>query len=174
LHDAATRFCPPYEIDAERPSALRITLRDPTGERPKVTLLHRYERRLFLKASYLRVESSVPGEGPSRGGELRFRFRGWFASQRSSLSWKQPVAGGAEWLQRLEGPLRSAVGRVEAVQALAIRWSPDRHVWRLELETMSGSMMSGITSFLPIAVPFDREEAEGIIALIDALGGTRS
>ena len=153
---------------------LRITLEDPTGRRPNIGLRHRYERRLFLRANYLRVESSVPGNGPPAEGELRFRFRGWFSRQRASLSWKQPVVGGDEWLRRLEEPLRACVEHVEAVQSLEIRWSSRAAMWRVALETLSGSMMSGITSFLPIAVAFDKKEAEGIIALIDALAATRS
>ena len=174
LRQAASRFCPPYEVEWEQRSALRITLQDPGGTRPNITLRHRYERRLFLKASYLRIESWVPGLGPSVEGELAFKFRGWFNRQRTTLRWKEPVSGGEDWLRRLEEPLRAAVGQVEAVQSLGIRWSPKRRAWRVRLETMSGSMMSGITSFLPIAVPFDQGEAEGIIAMIDALAATGS
>ena len=62
---------------------------------------------------------------------------------------------------------------IQAVQLLRIDWSARRQVWRLDLETLSGSMMSGITAVLPIAVPFDREEAAGVIAVIDALAATR-
>lgn len=169
LKDAARAFCPPYEVQEVAPWALRITLSDTEGRRPNLVLAHRNVRRLFLKANYLTVTSSVGGAGPEEDGEITFKFRGWFSRQRASLRWTAAVSGGDEWLQRLEPPLLGAVREVEAVQSLGIRWSANKKTWRLRLETMSGSMVSGITSMLPIAVPFDRKEAEGIISMIDTL-----
>jgi hypothetical protein len=169
LREAAERFCPPYEVYEESKHALRIKLRDPSGSRPNLTLSHRPVRRLFLKANYLRITCSVPGNGPDSDGELTFRFLGWFSRQRGSVSWKKGSTGGDDWLRRLEGPLLEAVRNVEAVESARILWSAKQRVWRLELETMSGSMMSGITAFMPISVPFDRREAGGILAMVDAL-----
>jgi len=149
---------------------LRIKLRDPSGVRPDLILSHRPVRRLFLKANYTRIECNVPGDGPDSDGELSFRFLGWFSRQRGSVAWKtQPTSGGDEWLRRLREPLLDAARKIEAVQSARIRWSAKKRVWRVELETLSGSMMSGITAMLPIAVPFDRKEAEGILAIVDAL-----
>jgi len=172
LKDAARAFCPPYEVEEVAPWALRITLTDAEGRRPKLVLAHRNVRRLFLKANYLTVACTVRGAGPGEDGELTFKFRGWFSRQRASLRWNPAVSGGDEWLKRLEPPLLGAIRDVEAVQSLGIRWSAKKKTWRLRLETMSGSMLSGITSMLPIAVPFDRKEAEGIISMIDALAAT--
>jgi hypothetical protein len=42
-------------------------------------------------------------------------------------------------------------------------------VWRVRLETLSGSMMSGFMTPLPVAVPFDQREADSFIALVDVL-----
>lgn len=169
LHEAARSFCPPYEVVNLAKVHLRIKLRDPSGARPDLTLRHRHVRRLFFRANYTRVTCNVPGDGPRSDGELIFRFLGWFSRQRGSLVWKKEPLGGEEWLSRYRGPLLEAVRSVEAVQSARILWSAEGHVWRIELETLSGSMMSGITAFLPIAVPFDRNEAEGIVAMIDTL-----
>jgi hypothetical protein len=170
LHEAAERFCPPYEVHEESKGALRIKLRDPSGVRPDLVLSHRPVRRLFLKANYTRIVCNVPGDGPDSDGELTFRFLGWFSRQRGTVAWrKQPSSGGDEWLRRLRAPLLDAVRNIEAVQSARIQWSAKRRVWRVELETLSGSMMSGITALVPIGVPFDRKEAEGILAMVDAL-----
>lgn len=174
LREAALRFCPPYEVLEESKGRLRIKLSDPQGRRPDLSLSHRNERRMFLKANYLHIACTVPGEGPSVDGQVSFRFRGWFSRQRADPSWTQEVPGGEEWLHRLREPLGRAVAMVQAVQTLRIVWSARRGVWRVDLETLSGSMMSGITAALPIAVPFEREEAAGVIAMIDALAATRS
>jgi hypothetical protein len=37
---------------------------------------------------------------------------------------------------------------------------------------MSGSVMSGFMAPLPIPVPFERREARGVIAMVDALAAT--
>jgi hypothetical protein len=170
--DVAARFCPPYEIEVEDPAAVRVVLRDPKGVRPKLVLAHRYVRRLFLRTNYLRITSTVPGLGPERHAELRFRFRGPLSRQRASIVWNEPVPDGGPWLERLRPPLLEAVRDVEALQSLKIRWSPRRGVWLLELETMSGSIVSGLGAFLPVAVPFDPHEAKGVINMIDALRST--
>jgi hypothetical protein len=169
LREAAERFCPPYEVHEETERALVIRLRDPSGARPDLTLRHRPVRRLFFKANYLRITCTLTGDGPDADGELVFRFRGWFSRQLGSVVWKGRPAGGEEWLRRLERPLLDALRNVEAVESARIMWSAEKRAWRVELETLSGSMMSGITAFLPIAVPFDRREANGVVAMIDAL-----
>jgi hypothetical protein len=153
----------------ESKSRLRIKLRDPSGIRPDISLRHRHVRRLFFRANYTRITCDVPGDGPRTDGELTFRFLGWFSRQRGSATWRKEPLGGEEWLRLHRQPLLDAVRSVEAVQSARILWSAEHRMWRIELETLSGSMMSGITAFLPIAVPFDRSEAEGIIAMIDRL-----
>jgi hypothetical protein len=173
LREAALRFCPPYELLDESRGRLRIKLRDPQGRRPDLSLSHRNERRLFLKANYLHIGCTVPGDGPPVDGKISFKFRGWFSRQRAVAAWTHKVPGGEEWLHLLRDPLGRGVEMIQAVQLLRIDWSVRRQVWRLDLETLSGSMMSGITAMLPIAVPFDREEATGVIAVIDALAATR-
>lgn len=174
LRDAALRFCPPYELLDEAKGRLRIKLRDPQGERPDLSLSHRNERRMFLKANYLHIGCTVPGDGPRADGQIAIKFRGWFSNQRADLAWTNEVPDGEAWLRRLRDPLVGAVGTIQAVQLLRIDWSARRGTWRIDLETLSGSMMSGITAVLPIAVPFDAEEATGVIAVIDALAATRS
>jgi hypothetical protein len=173
LREAALRFCPPYELLEEAKGRLRIKLRDPQGRRPDLTLSHRNVRRMFLKANYLHIGCTVPGDGPPVDGQIAFKFRGWFSNQRADVRWAHDVLDGEEWLRRLRDPLVRAVSTVQAVQQLRIEWSQRRGAWRLELETLSGSMLSGITAVLPIAVPFDREEAAGVVAIIDALAATR-
>lgn len=168
----ASRFCPPYVVDKQEAAAFRVTLRDPDRARPNVVLSHRYVRRLFLKTNYLRVTSTIPGRGPKVSAELRFRFRGPLSRQRVSIGWSESVPDGDRWLERLRDPLQKAARGVEALQSLKIRWSPKREVWLLELETMSGSVVSGIGAFLPVAVPFDPGEAKAVIAMIDALRST--
>jgi len=65
--------------------------------------------------------------------------------------------------------LLEAVRGIEAVQSLRMRWSAQEGVWRVRLETLSGSMMSGFMTPLPVAVPFDQREADSFIALLDVL-----
>jgi hypothetical protein len=172
LRDAAARFCPPYEVYEESKGALRIKLRDASGARPDLFLSHRPVRRLFLKANYTRIACNVPGDGPEADGELTFRFLGWFSRQRGSVAWKKAPPDGDEWLRRLRDPLLGALRDIEAVQSARILWSVKKRMWRIELETLSGSMMSGITAIMPVAVPFDRKEAEGVLAIVDALRGS--
>jgi hypothetical protein len=167
---AAKRFCPPYVVAEEAPWALRVKLTDPSGIRPNISVGHRHERRLFLKANYLALSSTVRGRGPDQDAELRFRFTGPLSRRRTRLGWAAPVPGGPEWLARVEGPLLKAVRGIEAVQSLRMRWSADEGVWRVRLETLSGSMMSGFMTPLPVAVPFDQREADSFIALVDVLG----
>jgi hypothetical protein len=172
IRDVAARFCPPYALDKEDPAALRVILRDPSGVRPNLVLGHHYVRRLFLKTSYLRAASTVPGRGPDSSAELVFRFRGPLSRQRVSVDWAEPVPDGDRWLEPLRRPLLQAVHHVDALQSLRIRWSPKRRVWLLELETMSGSVVSGLGAFLPVAVPFDPSEARAVIKMIDILRST--
>ena len=169
VKEAARRFCPPYVVAGEAPWALRVKLTDPSGTRPNISVGHRHERRLFLKANYLWLSSTVPGHGPERDAELRFRFRGPLSHQRTRFGWSAPVPGGPEWLGRVEGPLLQAVRGIEAVQSLRMKWSAEESVWHIRLETLSGSMMSGFMTPLPVAVPFEQREADSFIALVDVL-----
>src|SRR5213593_2766181 len=169
VKEAARRFCPPYVVAGEAPWALRVKLTDPSGTRPNISVGHRHERRLFLKANYLWLSSTVPGHGPERNAELTFRFRGPLSHQRTRFRWAAPVPGGPEWLARVEGPLLQAVRGIEAVQSLRMRWSAEDSVWHIRLETLSGSMMSGFMTPLPVAVPFEKREADSFIALVDVL-----
>jgi hypothetical protein len=172
LRYAAGRFDPPYTVAEESESALRVLLRDRSGKRPDVILRHRHDRRLFFRANYLVVEAAVPGDGPSGDGELRFRFRGPFSRQRGSLRWRTDVPGGSEWTRRLEGPLLRAIDDIQAVESLRILWHARSRTWRLELKTLSGSMVGGFMTAMPIAVPLEPAEARGIVALVDALRST--
>lgn len=169
LRGVARQFCPPYEIADEVQWALRVALRDPDGQRPPMAVRHHHERRVLLKANYLLVESTVPGDGPSEDGELVFRFRGSLRRQRSSFRWQKPVADGEEWSRLLEVPLLDGVRRINAIESLRIGWSAHERVWHLRLKSLSGAMVGGFMSPLPIAVPMDREEALGIVSLVDAL-----
>jgi hypothetical protein len=172
IKQAASRFCPPYEVKESAPSFLRVRLHDPTGNRPDLVLRHQNHRRLFLKANYLLLESSVPGHGPSADGELLFRFWGPLRRQRGSVRWRESIPDGDEWIARLEAALLTGARNVEAIQSLRISWSRAKEQWRLRMETMSGSVVSGLGAPLPIAVPLDPREAEGIIGMIDALAAT--
>jgi hypothetical protein len=169
VKEVARRFCPPYVVAGEAPWALRVKLTDPSGRRPDISVGHRHERRLFLKANYLSLTSTIRGRGPERDAELAFRFRGSLSRQRMRLGWAAPVPGGHEWLAEAEGRLLEAVRGIEAVQSLRLRWSVGEGTWRVRLETLSGSMMSGFMTPLPIVVPFDQREADSFIALVDAL-----
>jgi hypothetical protein len=55
------------------------------------------------------------------------------------------------------------------VQSLRLRWALGERAWNVRLETLSGSMMSGFMTPLPVAVPFDQREADSFIALVDIL-----
>jgi hypothetical protein len=174
LRQAARRFDPPYAVAEEAESALRILLRDRGGKRPHIVLRHRHDRRLFFRANYLVVEAAVPGDGPSDDGELRFRFRGPFSRRRASLGWRTDVPEGDAWARRLEQPLRRAIDDIQAVESLRILWHARSRTWRLELKTLSGSMVGGFMTAMPIAVPLEPAEARGIVALVDALRATAS
>jgi hypothetical protein len=174
LRHAADRFDPPYAVAEESESTLRVLLRDRDGKRPDIVLRHRHDRRLFFRANYLLVEAAVPGDGPSDDGELRFRFRGPFSRRRASLRWRTDVPGGIGWTRRLEDPLLRAIDDIQAVESLRIRWHARSGTWRLELKTLSGSMVGGFMTAMPIAVPLEPAEARGIVALVDALRATAS
>jgi hypothetical protein len=170
LRQVAARFRPAYEIEETSEQMLRIRLRDPQGRRPDLSLRHRHSRRLFFRANYLVVEADIPGRGPSTNGELAFRFRGPFSRQRASLRWR--TGGGDEWIDRLEEPLLGALGDIEAIESLRIHWRARSRTWHLELETISGSMVGGFMTAMPIAVPLDANEARGVIGLVDALAAS--
>lgn len=172
LRDAARRFGPHYEVAEQSGSALRIRLQDPERLRPDLVLRHRHERRLFFRANYLVVMADVPGDGPDADGELRFRFRGPLSRQRASLRWRNPVPNGATWADRLQDPLLQALRSIDAVETLRIRWHARSRTWHLELKTLSGSMVGGFMTAMPIPVPLDQEEVRGIVAMVDALAAT--
>jgi hypothetical protein len=174
LHDAALRFRPHYEVAERSERALRLRLRDPRGVRPHLVVRHRHDRRLYVRANYLVVEADVPGDGPSADGELRFRFRGPLSRQRASLRWRSPVPDGERWTEMLRDPLLEALDPIGAVESLHIRWLARSRTWRLELKTLSGSMVGGFMTAMPIAVPLEAGEVEGIVGLVDALASTRA
>jgi hypothetical protein len=174
LRQVAERFRPKYAVEEESAGRLRILLRDPSGQRPNIVLRHSQARRLFFRANYLLIESEVPGRGPSEDGELRFRFRGPMSRRRASLRWRNPVPDGERWAEELDEPLHQGLRRVEAVESFDVRWNARRGVWRMELRTLSGSMVGGFMTAMPISVPFDPEEAAGVVALVDALSATGS
>jgi hypothetical protein len=168
LRDIAARFRPAYEIAKATPLT-GIRLSDPAGRRPDVWIRHRYERRLFLRANYLELSSTIPGDGPPVDGELTMAFRGPIGRQRPRLGWKAPVPGGEEWLKRHRQPVLEAAGGIEAVQTMTAVWSSGKRSWRLRVKTMSGSMVSGFMAALPITVPFEQREAAAFVDLVDAL-----
>jgi hypothetical protein len=168
----AGAFRPTYEIERESRQRVMVRLRDPSGRRPDLSLRHRGDRRLFFRANYLRVEADVPGNGPATDGVLAFRFRGPLSRQRVSLRWRSEVPGGEQWLQRLEEPLLAALRDVDAVESFQVRWRSRDRTWHLELETLSGSMVGGFMTAMPIEVPLDPREVRGIIGLIDGLVAT--
>jgi hypothetical protein len=174
LHDAARRFRPQYEIAERSVSALRLRLRDPRGVRPDLVVRHRHDRRLFFRANYLVVEADIPGDGPSTDGELRFRFRGPLSRQRASLRWRSEVPEGERWTEMLQTPLLDALDPIGAVESLHIWWRARNRSWHLELKTLSGSMVGGFMTAMPIAVPLEAGEVEGIVGLVDALASTRA
>jgi hypothetical protein len=173
LRQVAARFRPAYAPRSESRSGLRIVLGDARGEGPDIVLRHRQARRLFFRANALVVQADVPGRGPPADGELRFRFRGPLSRQRASLRWKQDVPEGGAWTKALEGPLQDGLAKIEAVESFQVRWNARAEVWRLELRTLSGSLVGGFMTAMPIPVPFDTREASGIVELVDALAATR-
>jgi hypothetical protein len=173
LKGVANAFCPPYRVREVEAGALTIKLEDAEGHRPDLILRHRHERRLFFRANYLVVESSVPGEGPPDDGDLTFRFRGPLSRQRAHLRWRKAVRGGEEWTERLRDPLMQGIEDVEGIEALQIHWNARRRSWHLRLKTLSGSLVGGFMILMPIAVPIEPREAAGIIRVIDALARTR-
>jgi hypothetical protein len=168
LNEVAEQFCPPYEReepDRKRPG---ITLRDPSGRRPSIVVRHRYEKRLFLRANYLSLSASIAGVGPDEPAELEVKLRGPLSRQRATVRWKRAIPDGDPWLARFRDPMLAAVQGVEAVQSLSATWAPKRREWSVRLETMSGSMVSGMMAGLPIAVPFEAREAAAFIGLVEA------
>jgi hypothetical protein len=174
LEAVAAKFCPPYRVGRVEPRALSITLEDPGGARPDIRLRHVHERRLFFRANYLVVDSSVPGSGPDADGILRFRFRGPIGRQRGRMGWRQDVPGGQAWADRLREPLMRGMSEVEGIESVEIRWTAKKRRWQLRLKTLSGSMVGGFMIMMPIPIPMEPSEARGIITMIDALAQTRS
>ena len=170
LLEIASRFSPPYEVTTG--AHVGIKLVDPSGRRPAILVSHRNERRLFLRANYLVLSATVPGRGPGTEAELAATMRGSLSKQRAKIGWKKPPPDGDEWLERLAAPMLEATKGIEAVQSLRATWSPKRAVWLLHVETMSGSMVSGMMATLPIAVPFEQREASSFVALVEAFSQT--
>lgn len=161
LRTAAAAFCPPLEIADETPGRLSLSLRDPHSRR-ELRLRYRSERGLFLRTYFLVAETDIEGEGPAAAGELVLR--------RGALRWKRPKPhDGKRWGKSLGSPeLRSTLKRVP-VERLALAWEPDRATWKLALETLSGAVV--VTFFPPLMTPnpLRREEAEAVVAAVDAL-----
>lgn len=170
LREVASRFSPLYEVETGAHVGIRLV--DPSGRRPAIFVSHRYERRLFLRANYLALSATVPGRGPATEAELVAKMRGTLSKQRATIGWKRPPPDGDEWLDRLAAPMLEAAKGIEAVQTLRATWSPKRAAWLLRVETMSGSMVSGMMAAAPIAVPFEQREASSFVALVDAFSKT--
>jgi hypothetical protein len=84
------------------------------------------------------------------------------------------VPGGEEWTARLRDPLADALGSIEGIESFGIRWLARSRTWRLELKTLSGSMVGGFLTAMPIVVPLEPKEVAGIVGLVDALATTGS
>jgi hypothetical protein len=168
LKEVAEQFCPPYERGEQDPKRPGITMRDPSGRRPSIVVRHRYEKRLFLRANYLSLSASIAGVGPDEPAELAVRLRGPLSRQRASVRWKTAIADGDTWMTLFRDPMLAAAQGVEAVQSLSATWAPKRREWSVRLETMSGSMVSGMLAGLPIAVPFEQREAAAFVDLVEA------
>jgi hypothetical protein len=160
LRAAAAAFSPPLEVAREQPSRLALTLRDPRSD-AEVHLRYRSERGLFVRTYFLAVEADVPGAGPSAPGELVLR--------RRRLAWRRPrPAGGAPWRDRLAGELSEPL-RGLPIERLSLRWRPETSAWRVNLETLAGSVTATFFPPLETPNPLHRAEAAAIRALLDAL-----
>jgi hypothetical protein len=162
LREAASAFCPPYEVVEERPGELSLVLRRGARDDEGIRLRYRSTRGLFLRSYNLVVESSVAGEGPPEPGVLIRRGR--------RLVWRRPrPMDGRRWLERLVGEeLRAALKRLQA-ERLTLAWDPTQARWRVALETLSGGLT--VTFFPPLATPnpLERAEAQAFQDLLEAV-----
>ncbi|MGH2922257.1 MAG: hypothetical protein ACRDKU_09350 [Gaiellaceae bacterium] len=161
LRGMATAFCPPLEIVGEEPARLEVRLRDPNGV-DDVRLRYRSERGLFLRTYFLVFEAEIQGAGPQQPGELVLR--------RRRLTWRRPKPQNAvQWQRRLGTPALDGLLRRLQVERLALTWQPARSSWRLELETLSGSLT--VTFFPPLSTPnpLRRAEAEACLGLVQEI-----
>jgi hypothetical protein len=166
LREAARAFCPPLEVATETPQALSLVLDDPDRD-VSVKLRYRSERSIFLRTYYLVMEADVPGAGPDEAGQLVLRRRG--------LAWKRPKPrAGKAWSKRLASDdIRGAL-RALQVERLAIAWAPQREMWTLSLETLSGSLTVTFFPALSTPNPLHREEAQAFLSLRDAVRAATS
>jgi hypothetical protein len=166
LRAAAEAFCPPFEIAAENPGRLMLELRA-VDSRDELRLRYRSERGLFLRTYYLVIEADLPGEGPAEAGEL--------VLSRRKLRWKRPKPrGGETWSKGFASPdVKAALRRVQ-VERLGLSWEPAQAGWRLQLETLLGSVT--VTFFPPLETPnpLKREEAQAVEALVRAVKRAQS
>lgn len=158
LLDVAAAFCPPLEVAVEEPGRLRVFLHNPeTGD--EIALRYRSQRGLFLRTYLLVVEAEVAGSGPAGPGELVLRHR--------RLRWRRPQPrDGRLWRERLGSSELLVAMRPLQVERLTARWEPERSLWRLTLETLSGSVT--VTFFPPLFTPnpLTREEAGAFLELV--------
>jgi hypothetical protein len=163
LEEAAKAFAPRYEVVSRDPAGLSLVLRDPSRIR-ELHLRYRSERGLFLRTYFLVLEAEIAGPGPVTAGTLALR--------RRRLVWRRPKPpDGKLWSARLSPPaLKAALKRVP-VERLRLNWYPREQSWRLVVETVVGGVTA--TFFPPLLTPnpLRREEADALVALVDALGG---
>jgi hypothetical protein len=166
LREAARAFCPPLEVATETPQALSLVLHDPDAG-ASVRLRYRSERGLFLRTYYLVMEADVPGTGPDDAAHLVLR--------RGGLAWKRPKPrAGKAWGKRLATDDIQASLRALQVERLAIAWAPEREMWTLSLETLSGSLTVTFFPALSTPNPLHREEAQAFLSLRDAVRAATS
>jgi hypothetical protein len=160
LRAAAAAFSPPLELAGEEPSRLALTLRDPRSDE-EIHLRYRSDRGLFLRTYFLAVEAEVAGAGPSAPGELVLR--------RRRLAWRRPSPpDGLTWRDRLAAELSEPL-RGLPIERLNLRWSPEISAWRVNLETLAGSVTATFFPPLETPNPLHRAEAAAIRALLEGL-----
>lgn len=161
LREAGEAFCPPFAIVAETPERLALVLR--TADSGEQVMLHyRSERGLFLRTFYLVIEAELNGDGPPEAGTLVLR--------RGKLRWRRPKPRDARrWSDNLRSPDVQAALKQLQIERLRLSWEPPQALWRLALETLSGSIT--VTFFPPLMTPnpLTRDEARAIESLLRAL-----
>jgi hypothetical protein len=161
LQEAAGAFAPRFEVASSDPTKLSLVLRDPSGSR-ELELRYRSERGLFLRTYFLVLEAEVAGVGPATAGALALR--------RRRLVWRRPKPPhGKLWSERLSPPALKATLKRLPVERLRLNWNPLAQRWRLVVETVVGGVTA--TFFPPLLTPnpLRREEADALIALVEAL-----
>jgi hypothetical protein len=162
LQEAAGAFAPRFEVASSDPARLRLVLRERAGSR-ELQVRYRSERGLFLRTYFLVVEAEIAGAGPAAAGTLTLR--------RRRLGWRRPKPPhGKLWSERLSPPALKATLKQLPVERLRLDWHPPAQSWRLVVETVVGGVTA--TFFPPLLTPnpLRREEADALIALVEALG----